>query len=327
MLSNAELLAKVATGLQLADFGGTNAPLTVEQVQQFLRLAMTPQVMLPEVRTVMSNSNKWEESKLDFGTRIMKPGNEGERLDTGDRVKPTTGFVTISTVLIRAEVPVTDEVMEDQVERAGFADTLITMIAEGCGRDIEELMIKGDTDDSFVHHDELPGSYLRLCDGWLKRAGTIASGGHVFDAVGLGQDYQEFFKQLLVVIPARFKGDTANLRYWVPVPLVEKYRDMLAARGTPLGDLTLQGTSELRYQGILIKGVPNFPVLAGSPDTSFILLGHRLNFYAGYRRMIKMETFRDPREGMTSFCVTARVDAQLAVPEATAIAKNVSVEP
>jgi hypothetical protein len=40
-----------------------------------------------------------------------------------------------------------------------------------------------------------------------------------------------------------------------------------------------------------------------------------------------LETFRDPREGATSFIVTARVDAKIAVPDATAIATSVNVEP
>jgi hypothetical protein len=40
-----------------------------------------------------------------------------------------------------------------------------------------------------------------------------------------------------------------------------------------------------------------------------------------------MEQFRDPREGVTSFIVTTRIDARIAVAKATAIAYNVSVEP
>lgn len=142
-----------------------------------------------------------------------------------------------------------------------------------------------------------------------------------------GQDYQKIFRVLLTSVPDRFKRDMVNMRYYVPQRLLEKYRDILAARGTPLGDLTLQGTGEIRYQGILLTGVPLIAVTAGTPDTSFILLTHRQNLYAGFRREIKLETFRDPREGGTSFIVTARVNSQIAVVEATAISINVDVEP
>lgn len=315
-LSNQELLQKA--NLTLTAFGGPGeAPLTVEQVEVFLRLAITPQAMLPDVRTVTSNANKWQESKVEFGTRIMRPGSELTRLADADRVAPTTGIVEISTVLIRGEVPVSDEVLEDNVERAGFADTLTAMIAEAAGRDVEELFIAGSTASS--------DPYLALQNGWLTLA--QGAGGNVLNAAANGQDYQSIFRTLLNLLPDRFKRDIPNMRFYVPQRLAEKWRDILAARGTPLGDLTLQGTGELRYQGVLIVGVPLFPIAAGTPDTSFILLTHRQNLYAGFRRMVRLETFRDPREGGTSFIVTARVNSQIAHIPATAIATSVDVEP
>jgi hypothetical protein len=101
---------------------------------------------------------------------------------------------------------------------------------------------------------------------------------------------------------------------------------ILANRGTALGDLLLQSDGSLKYQGIKIQGVPHFPVTAGTPDKSNILLAHRQNLIAGYRRAITFESFRDPREGGTSFVVTARVDAKISWVPATAIATNVDVE-
>ena len=318
-----ELLRKAS--LTTTDFGGANeAPLSVEQVQQFLRLAITPQDMLPDVRTVMANASKWQESKINFDSRILRPGTEFTRLADAQRIKPGTGVVEISTVLVRGEVPISDEVMEDQVERAGFGDTVMAMIAEASGRDVEELMINGDTDDSEIGHGEGAGSYLRLLDGWLKHA---IVGGNVTDAASLGTDYQSIFNRLLVALPNRYKRDKPNMRYYAPTILVEKYRDILAQRGTPLGDLTLEGGRELRYQTILIKPVANMIVKDGTPDTSFILLSHRQNLYAGYRRQIRIETWRDPREGGTSFVLNARIDAQVAHAPALSVAENVNVEP
>ena len=273
--------------------------------------------MLPDVRTVTSNANLWEESKIEFGARIMRPGTEGVKLAGTDLVAPTTGNVQISTVLIRGEVPVTDEVLEDQVEQAGFSSTLMTMIAEAAGRDVEELMIQGDTGSG--------DAYLALSNGWLQLAqgGT----GNVLNATSIGPDYQDIMKQLLNSIPARFKRDKANMRYYVSVTGEENYRDQVASRATVLGDVQLEGDRPIRYQGILIQPVPLFPVTAGSPDTSFMLLSNRQNLYAGWRRMVRIETWRDPREGGTSFVVSARVDAEIAHVPATAIATNVDVEP
>jgi hypothetical protein len=323
-ISNEELLQKAT--LKLDSFGGPGeAPLTIEQADVFLRIAITPQAMLPVVRTVMSNANKWQESKIDFAARILRPGTEATRLaDTSPataRVKPSTGIVEISTVLVRGEVPVSDEVFEDQVERAGFANTLTAMIAEGSGRDIEDLFVNGDTGN--IDAD----GFLALQDGWVKLAGDVGAGATVIDATSLGQDYQSLFKEMLTSLPDKYKRNLTDLRYFAPRRLVELYTDILAARGTPLGDFMLEGTRTLRYQGIEIVAVPLLTITPASPDTSHVLLTNRLNCYAGYRRQIKLETWRDPREGAMSFIVTARVNSQIAHVPATILAENVDVEP
>jgi len=305
-LSNAELLKKaIFTSDDLGD--ATEAPLSVEQVKVFLRLAITPQVMLPEVRNVFSKAAKWEESKIDFSNRIMRPGTQGERLSSANRVKPGTDKVEISTTLIRGEVPISDEALEDQVEQAGFANTLTAMIADAVGRDVEELLVNGDTTSGTP--------YLALFDGWIELA-TDANG---YDATADGQDYQEVMKTLLLSVDDKYKRDTANMRFYVPMRLMELYRDILSARGTPLGDLHLEGSRDLMYQGYKLVGVP---LMAVSGNASDILFTHRQNLYAGWQRAIRLESFRDPREGGTSFCVTARVDAKIGhtVDDATAYA-------
>ena len=218
---NSELLQKAA--LTLGDFDGLsgartgNAPLTIEQVQQFLRLAIQPQDMLPDVRTVMANANKWQESKISFDRRIMRGGTELARLAPADQTKPDTGIVEISTVLLRGEVPISDEVLEDQVERAGFGDTVMAMVAEGAGRDIEELLIGGNTRPSGRTNYGLGSTdaFLQLLDGWLIHCLT-QNDGNVVDVVDDGQDYQRIFNKLLTAVPDRYKRDIGNMRFLCP---------------------------------------------------------------------------------------------------------------
>lgn len=323
-MSIQELLKKAV--MTTADFDTeTTAPLTIEQVDEFLKIAITPQVMLPEVRPVKSSASKWQESKIDFSSRILYPGAEAERLVFEKRTKGTTGKVEMSTVLVKGEVPISDEVMEDNVERAGFGDTIVGMVAEATGRDLEELFLQGDTDDSQIKHLEGVETYLRMLDGWVKQALGVT--GNTYDATADGKDYQKIFSYLIKILPPRFQRDIANMRFYVPLTLEQDYRDQLAARMTGLGDALLEGDRPVKHQSIQIKGVPLFPIITDTPDKSWIFLTHRLNCYAGFRREIKLETFRDPREGATSFIVTARVDAKLAHIPATAIAYNVNVEP
>jgi HK97 family phage major capsid protein len=296
-----------------ADFGGAGqAPLSVEQVKEFIELMAAAQVMLGDVRTVTSNAAKWQESILDFGARIARAGTEGTRLSSGDQTKPVTGIVELSTVLLRAEIPVSDEVMEDNVAGQGIVQSLERLIADRFGFDIEDLFVNGDTTSV--------DSYLKLLDGWLISA---KNDGNAVDGSTFGQDYQEVFRVLLHKLPDRFKRNLeTDFRFYVPQRTAEKYRDILAGRGTPLGDLYLTKGGDLSYQGITIKGVPSFAI---SSDASSFLLANHNNLYAGYHRAMKFETWRDPREGATSFIVTARVDAKIAVPDATAVAYDVDV--
>lgn len=320
ILTNKELLEKA--DLTTADFGGSDeAPLSIEQFREFQRLAITPQVVLPEVTNVDSAARKWQQSQVSFNNRIMHPGTESTRLDSSDRVAPSTNMVEIDTTLLRGEVPVSDEVFEDQVEGDAFGTTLSEMLAEAVGRDVEELAIQADNGDAIVNHGEGASAYLQQFDGWIKQAHS-GTGANTYDATGDGTDYQKMFKELLDALPDRYKRDRTNWRYYVPVTLEEQYRDILANRATGLGDMALQGNNEITYQGIVVRGVPLFPV---NSDVSFILLANRRNLYMGWHRRITVEQFRDPREGQRSYTVTARVDAKIAEIPATALAYNVSV--
>lgn len=322
--STEQLLAKAVLNISgpggdvgTQDFGGAGqAPLSIEQVTQFIEIMAAEQVMLGEVRTVTSSSAKWQESQISFGSRITRPGVEATRLAAGDRKKPTTGIVEISTVLVRAEIPVSDEVFEDNVAGQNLTSSLERLITDRFGFDLEDLFVNGDTSSG--------DDYLAQTDGWLVESAL----GNPVDVTSFGQDYQEIFRVLLNTLPKRFLRNRGKLRYYVPITLEQKYRDILASRGTPLGDAILQGNIPLTYQGIPITSAASIDagIVSGSPDTSSVLLTSADNLYAGYHRQMKFETWRDPREGATSFIVTARVDPKVAIPDATVVAQNVDVE-
>lgn len=316
-LSNKELLEKAT--LTTADFGGVGeAPLKVEAADRFIELMTIGQSMLNDVQVVTHTASKWQQATVQFASRIMRPGVQATRLSDSDRSKPSTGLIEMSTVLVKGEVPVADEVFEDNLEGDAFAQTLERLIADRAGFDLEELALQGDTASG--------DPYLALLDGWLKQARS--SGGHVVNATADGTDYQAIFRKLILSLPDRaLRNIETDGRFYVPKRLETLWRDALSNRGTSLGDIALTRNDELRYQGIPIHGVATLPITSGSPDTSQILLTNKNNLYAGFRRQIQIESFRDPREGSTSFIITARFDAKVADVDATATATNVNVEP
>ena len=319
-VSNEELLRKailtVGNGEGSGDFGGPDqGALSIEQATAFIELMTAGQSILSDVRTVSSSAAKWNESIIDFAGRITRPGVEANRLDYTQRAKPLTGLVELDTELIRAEVPVSDETFEDNVAGEGLRATLQRLIADRVGYDVEELMVQGDTTDT--------DPYLALLDGWLKIA---RNAGNTVDASAFdgGRDYQAIFKALIKKLPQRFlRNLQSNGRFYVPLMLEVEWRDVLAGRGTALGDVSLTSDNVLRYQGIEIRGAGTFQPVDDTNAT--ILLAHAANLYAGFHRSLKFETFRDPREGVTSFLANARVGANIGVPEATAIADGVDI--
>jgi hypothetical protein len=321
-LSNEELLRK-AGPLTSGDFsldvpsdGATMGVLGVEQMAAFLRILSAEQKMLPEVRTVTSRFAKWQESIIESGGRILRVGTQGV---VGDQIKPGTRAIEISTAFLKAVVTISEEAFEDTAAQDLESATTEVIIAQA-GFDVEDFMLNSvDTPDADFNDGD---SVMELVDGWLKQVLDVND----YDAVGDGQDYQTIFLALLNSIDSKFKRNKTDWRYWVPVVLEERYRDILAARGTPLGDLRLEGNDALKYQGVAIVGVPAMFVAAGSPDISHVLLSGNGNLYAGFQRKIKLDTEPVKREGQTYFILTVRCSPKVAVPEAAACAKNVSVE-
>src|SRR5512139_2761085 len=125
--------------------GGSGGYLSPQQTREFLRQAIEASVLLSDVRIETSINPKFEIPRISLNSRILRPGVQATRVTEGNRQIPAYGLMSLSTVLFKGEVPVSDEYFEDSIERAALADTIMTMIAEAVGRDVEELVIKSDT--------------------------------------------------------------------------------------------------------------------------------------------------------------------------------------
>lgn len=324
-LSNEELLRKAAleSGADLsadvADFG-TKGALSIEQVNRFLQIMANDKVLLSDVHTVSNMGAKWQQSVIESGGRMLRAGVEST---VGATTKPVLRTIEMSTGFFKAIVPVSDEFFEDSAAKDADA-AVAAVIADQVGFDVEDLALNSkaaddDFNDNNAVYDILPDG------GWLQQ---VDDGPGFYDATGDSQDYQTVFRQLLTSIESKFKRNlSTDFRYWVPVILDEKYRDALSARGTNLGDVTLQGKDALKYQSVSIVPTPAMYVRTSStPDHSHVLLAPRSNLYVGFQRAIRIETWRDPREGAKSWVVTVRFDAKIATPEACAAAENVDVD-
>lgn len=308
---------------ELQTNGGELSP---EQAATFLRIAIDATVMARDGRQEFSRSRKFQVARIDFGGRQLHRGSlvtEGSRIDATIRAKPTTGLLELSTETFRGEMPVSDEVFEDNIEGDAHADTIVAGISEAVGRDIEEIAIKSDTDRTGAEDEDLDGF-----DGIIAQAQDDFPAGQKLDMTG-ETTAESILKQMWEALPSKYRREPRMLRIWVPTTLADQYMDELAARGTPLGDrVTEDGVPDMKFRGVPVREVPlfsgtsNVNTVAVNYET-FALLTHRRNIVWGFHRRVRLERFRDPRDAATSFLPTVRFDVGFGDPSFGVLAENV----
>ena len=304
--------------------GGLLAP---QQAREFLRVLIDESTLLKEANNQTSLSPMFEVPRISFGARVLRAGVEATRLADADRVKPTTGLVTLATKLFKGEIPVSDELFEDNIERDALADTIMVMLAEAVGRDIEEFIIKSDTARTAADGADFP--VLDQFDGMIKQLQTGLPASQKIDATAF-TSYDQLFRNMITALPAKYRRDPTALRFYVPVKHNDGYQGELAGRGTPLGDTNVIENLRLKlaFRGVPVVLVPLFTGISSIGGAAinydnFAILTHPLNLYVGWHRRIRVERWRDPREGATSFLPSLRVDAKYADPSFGVMAYNI----
>jgi hypothetical protein len=313
-MKNEDLVKKADWAVADLSSGGL---LNAEQSNSFIRKLLIQPTILRQARSVTMASPQRNINKIQFASRILKPGVSGTALGVGDRSKPVTEQVQLSTKEVIAEIRLPYDVIEDNVERGnigamtdtngtptsgGIRDTIMTLIAERAALDLEELALLGDTASG--------DAYLALVDGYLKQAtsNTVdnASG-------GIGKS---MFKAGLQSMPDQYLRNLAALRHWVSVDNEIEYRDSLSNRETGLGDSVIQGTTPVFGFGVPVEMASLMPVAQG-------LLTNPLNLIFGIQRNIHIETDKDISARTYIIVLTARVDFKLE--EEEAVVKYINV--
>lgn len=318
------------------DFDGVTTPglggyLSPQQVLTFLRLAIDETVIMNEARIETDINPKFEVPRISMNDRILRPGTQATRVLEADRVKPATGLMSLSTVLLKGEVPVSDEVFEDQVERGALADTIMEMVAQAVGRDVEEIAIKSDTVRDPGGTDPAADAVLDLLEGLVKSATTNFVTAQKVDCSALTTP-EAVFRKMLEALPDKYRRQYTALRYYTSITVKDRYHDSLTKRGTALGDTatTSNLTESLAYRSIPVRGVP---LLSGASTVNgaainyskYAFLTDPRNIVFGFQRRIRIERFRDPREGATSILPTLRFDVDWANPEASVMGYGIDL--
>lgn len=300
--------------LALSNLTTDGGLLNPEQNNTFIRTLLDQPTMLRSIRAHPMNAPEERINKIVFGSRILHPATQtGSMLDDGSnprwleaakRSKPVTSQINLTTKEVIAEIRIPYEVLEDNIERGGLENTVLTLIAERAALDMEEMVIKGDT--------ALSGSdpLLGLFDGILKKATS-----HVVDATSAAVS-ADIFNNLKKAIPTKYRRNLNTMRYFVSMDQESDYRLKVASRGSDLGDAILTGTAPLPVFGIPMVGV------ALMPNANGLLLNPQ-NVIFGLQRNVRIEQDRDIRSREVIIVLTARIGLQ--IEEEDAVAKLINL--
>lgn len=307
-MTNAEIIRKADMVLGDLTAGGLLQP---DQARRFLRLAIDRSVILPMASVPPMRRPSLLIDKIRFGSRILRAGTEAQAVPVGDRAKPDLSQVPLDTHLMRAEVRLSAEVLEDNIEQANFRDTLIELIAARVALDLEELIINGDTGSA--------DPFLAQLDGLLTSVST-----YVYDHTSAVMD-KTVTKALIKLMPNEFIQDRSQMRIFYSQDADTDFRDSIADRNSNLGDDTFKGNRPIVVYGVPHVPASKFPEVGTPRLTSAVFLDPK-NINVGFWRQIQMEAEKDIRAGVLIIVVTLRMGMVLAEETAAVKAINIKVD-
>lgn len=308
MPTNQSIIEKAAMTLSDLAAGGL---MNTTQFNTFYRKVIDTPTIIKDARTVQMPIDSMKIEKIGFGQRILRAGQEGIALTDAQRSKPTTSTIQLNAKEVIAEVNITYDTLENNIEKQGLYDTIMQMIAERFALDSEELIINGDTGSA--------DPYLALINGIRKKATS-----HIVDFAGNKVD-KSLFKQLYGAVPTKYLRNPREWKYYTTYANELEWKDSVVSRQTALGDQALQGGLANAYgvpvQGIAMLQEYNNATLAKDVNDAFLV--HPKNILWGLSRNVRVEVDKDIRERKFIIVLTAKMDVQFEEEDAVAKAINI----
>lgn len=311
IMRNTEIIEKAAMTLADLASGGL---LNRQQFNTFYRKVIDAPTIIRDSRTVVMNHDTMKIEKIGFGQRVLRPGVEGVALTDDQKAVPTTSTVNLDAKEVIAEVNITYDTLENNIEKDRLYDTIMAMLAERVALDLEELIVNGDTDSS--------DPYLAILDGIRKKAVS-----HVVDMNGEPVT-KGLFKQLYNAVPAKYMRNPAAWRYYVSYANELEWRDQIANRQTGLGDTSQTSAVTPSAYGVPVQGIAMLQQYKNTDlnkDVNDAFLVHPKNILFGMSRNIRVEVDKDIRERKFIIVMTAKIDVQFE--EEDAVAKAINIDP
>ena len=329
-MNNQQILGQLANKKQREAFKSMRedmetgkALLNPEQLAQFLKAASLPQEMLNRADFKLMKSHEKNLSRVGINGRVLQNGYTAEGETNADITAANKQFGANVLVArkLKALCEIEDDELDDNLEQEQYTATLLNLMGERIGEDIEFFNAYSSTDITYADNP-----LLSTTDGWLKAANNqlqstgISGGTEDFD---LANGVESMFDKLLLSIPPRFRQNRNGFVFFVPFEVDDAYRNVLKGRNTNLGDTNQVGFNGLVYKGIPIIHCPTLDAEDGRAldDTASVLLTKPTNMAYGVWKNVTIEPERKPANELTKFWYRLRADCDYYFREGAAVAK------
>ncbi|WP_373896377.1 phage major capsid protein [Virgibacillus sp. CBA3643] len=305
MASNQDLLTKVQGALKSITTNDLGSSILARAKQEkFVRTVSQATRILNDARRIDMSSHTHDIDRVGFAERILKPANEGTA--GSETSQPDFNTNTLESVEAMAIAGITDSTLEDNIEQEGFEDTLLDLIANRVGIDLEELFLNGDKTNGT--------GVMGLTDGWLVKSANQVSAVDTetdFDPV----DPEDLFDAMVKAVPKKYLRNRSEWNFYVHWDIEDAYRNLLRERGTGLGDSAQTTAQQLAYKGINVVDSSSMP-------TGQALLAPANNLVYGVYRDVRIEPDRQAKARKTDFVTSLRVDAHYEDENASVVAEG-----
>ena len=297
--------------MAVTDFA-SGGVLVAEQADKFIVQMINQAILLPMCTSHPMDSPTAEYPKLRFTDRVLHAATENTPLPRDSWATPALSQVSLSTNKFQAEVRFSEDVLEEQIERGTFQQTLTNALTEAIARDMEYIAINGDTSLAATDPD------LGKMDGFLKLAAT-----NLVNGAG-GSFTRTMARSMWKQIPAAFRRGK-SFQYFTHIDTRADYKDSLADRMDELGGVmvvTSDDDDNLNFNGHKIHAVDEFPEASGTGYTSVLACDPK-GLHVGVLRKVKIKVGEDISADQV--IIVATVKYGVAIEEVLAVSKAYDV--
>lgn len=261
-MTNKELLKQavemIEKGIISTSDLASGGKLNPDQANRMIDFVFDESKLKGMVRLIRMRAEQTDIDKIGVGSRVAVPKSEG--VDPGVRRGITTSKVVLNKKGIMVPFELTTEFLEDAIETGStLEDHVASMMGRQFANDLEGLYIAGDTNGPAVPESDIidggASDYVvdglhALMNGWVRLSGT----GNILDADSAGIS-SNIFSRAKKALPTKYRRRLNLMRFFLPMDTEETYRNVLASRGTALGDNAIQNEVGVRAMGVQLESL------------------------------------------------------------------------